>query len=52
MHDGHCLAGLRFFVLGLSLVLFTAGLEGRVVFSGFGEYVRAGAHTRSHFSST
>jgi len=43
MHDGHCLAGLRWAVLGLSLVLFTAGLEGRVVFSGFGEYVRVPA---------
>lgn len=43
MHDAHSLAGLRSAVLGLSLVLFTAGLEGRVVFHGFGEYVRVPA---------
>lgn len=43
MHDGHSLAGLRSMALGLSLVLFTAGLEGRVVFHGFGEYVRVPA---------
>ena len=36
MHDAHSLAGLRSAVLGLSLVLFTAGLEGRVVFHGGG----------------
>jgi hypothetical protein len=34
MHDAHSLAGLRSAVLGLSLMLFTAGLEGRVVFHG------------------